>query len=101
MRYDLVYSTAARTHLDRIAESYLEKSGLRAAKRIIDSLLSGFELLRDNPYLGPEHPDSYLSHEGYRKFVLKKYVGIYRIQEDTIFIVGIFHSSINYPALFR
>ena len=42
--------------------------------------------------------DSYLASKGYGKFALKKhdYLIIYRVEENTVYLVGFFHMLENY-----
>lgn len=94
-------TSAAFRHLEAIAEYHLEKVGPKSAEKITNKLLDGFQILEAFPFSGPEHPDPVLAQKGYRKLVIGDYVGVYRRQDDTIYIYGIFHGSINYPELFK
>jgi plasmid stabilization system protein ParE len=99
--YQVEFTIAALRHIDAVAEYHLEKVGPKSAEKITDKLIDGFQILEESPFSGPEHPDPVLAKKGYRKLTIGEYVGVYRPEGKFIYIYGIFHGSINYPALFK
>ncbi len=99
-KYPVAFTSAALRHIEKIAQFHLEKVGPKSAEKITDTLLGGFAVLQTFPYSGAAHPDEALARQGYRKLVIGKYVGVYRIVENHVYVYGIFHGSSHYPALF-
>ena len=68
------------------------------AKRLLNHIGCINDRLIDNPYQFPLIRDRYLSMKGYRIAIIPKtkYILVFDIREDTVFVLGIFHQLENY-----
>ena len=68
------------------------------AKRLLNYIGCINDRLIDNPYQFPLIRDRYLSMKGYRIAIIPKtkYILVFDIREDTVFVLGIFHQLENY-----
>jgi plasmid stabilization system protein ParE len=99
MVYDLIITDRADELVDNIV-SYL-KNKLKnpdAALRFVDELDAVYGNLEENPFRYPESQDQYLSRKGYREALLQgmSYRIVFRIDEFTIYIVGVYHDLEDY-----
>lgn len=69
---------------------YIAKDSIVAADGIVDRFSDIFVLLADNPEAGRQRDD--LGH-GVRSYVVDGYVTCYRIDGETLDVVGIFHGA--------
>lgn len=71
---------------------------MQAAKNLMEDINQAFALLKAFAAPFSFCEDSYLASKGYRKFALKKhdYLIIYRVEENTVYLVGFFHILENY-----
>ena len=71
---------------------------MQAAKNLMEDINQAFALLKAVAASFSFCEDSYLASKGYRKFALKKhdYLIIYRVKENTVYLVGFFHILENY-----
>lgn len=69
-----------------------------AAAHLFDEIEKIYIRLEENPYQFPKSRDTYLNRLEYREAVLTDmdYVIVYRIEEDHIYVLGIFHQLENY-----
>jgi len=98
-RYRVELLPAAWQDLDDIS-SYLITKSVQAAERIINELLTAMRGLSAMPEAYPHVRDDELRKQGYRNLVCEKYLCIYKIVGDTVFIHHVVHGSRNYPLLF-
>lgn len=99
MVYNLIISQRAEEHMDNITGYLGEKLyNEQAAFHFVESLSDVFDNLENNPFQYSECKDPYLKSKNYRKAVLldMNYVVIFRVNEDTVYIAGIFHNLENY-----
>ena len=70
----------------------------QAAAHLFDEIEKIYVRLEENPYQFPESRDVYLNRLGYREAVLPDmdYVIVFRIEEDLVYVLGIFHQLENY-----
>ena len=71
---------------------------MQAANNLMEDINQAFALLEAFAASFSFCEDSYLASKGYRKFALKKhdYLIIYRVEENTVYLVGFFHILENY-----
>ena len=71
---------------------------MQAAKNMMEDINRAFVLLKAFAASFSFCEDSYLASKGYRKFALKKhdYLIIYRVEENTVYLVVFFHILENY-----
>lgn len=95
MGYELIISERADELTDRLAAYLLNNlKNPDAAAHFLDELDSIYDRLIDNPYQFPDSPDEYLFLRGYREalFETMQYKVVYRIDNQQVLIVGIFHT---------
>lgn len=92
-------SSQAESELDSIWYYIATESGsMDVADRFIDSLTNRFYLITTNPYIGrPRDNDLRL---GMRSFAVGKYVILYRIQNNDVFILHVVRGSRDIETLF-
>ena len=93
--------TAALNELSQIAQDHLILVGPVSAEKITDYILESLERLKIFPLSGLLINDDELGRKGYRILVCKKYICVYRLIEDTVFIYHIMHGVTDYPKLFK
>jgi len=96
MSSKLTYSEDALGHLDKLADFLVRNAGDRTALSVIDELLENFSILEDMPYLGREHPDPLLADRGYRVYSAGRYVGVYLITEEGVWMAGVYHTKTDW-----
>lgn len=102
MEVELFYDAEARREMREIARFHSEEVSEAAGERILTKMIDQIERLRIFPLMGPIHPDPALAAQGYRLLVLTKtYVAVYRVNDDTIYIYGVFNGRTDYPQLLR
>lgn len=88
--------------LDRIADRYLELSGVSSAQKITNQLLDKLEILADFPHAGPVHPDLELAALDFRKLPLTKYyVAIYKFVGEEVCVYRVVDGRTDYPKLLK
>lgn len=87
--------------LDAISDFHLHEVGPVSAKKIIDKILDSLERLEIFPLSCPLAPYKELSDKGYRMLVCGKYICIYEIIGNIVYIHHIVAGASNYPALFK
>lgn len=94
MKYKLIITERAETLLDGLVRYLLnDLQNEDAAIHLLDSVEHLYDRLEDNPFQFPRCRDDYLSHLGYREGILSdmKYIVIFKIEEVTVYVLGIFH----------
>ena len=99
MVYELIISERADELIDRLTAyllNHLKNPG--AAAPFLDELESIYNRLIDNPYQFPDSPDEYLFLREYREalFETMQYKVVYRIDNQKVLIVGVFHTLEDY-----
>ena len=99
MDYELIISDRADELTDRLTFYLLNNlKNPTAASHFLDELDSVYDRLTDNPYQFPESPDEYLFLQGYREalFETMQYKVVFRIDNQQVLIVGVFHTREDY-----
>lgn len=99
MNYKLIITERAEELLDGLVRYLLyQLRNEQAAVHLLDSVEQVYSRLEENPLQFPQCRDAYLSQLGYREAVFTdmKYLVIFRIEEDTVYIVGVFHELEQY-----
>ena len=91
----------AQADLENIAQLYLSLAGAEYARKITDKLYDALGSLARFPLAGPQVRDAELRSLGYRFLVVEKYIVIYRLYGDAVFVYHIFDGRSDYPTLFR
>ena len=87
--------------LERIADMHLSLVGPKSAKKITDGILDSIDTLKISPYGYPTVPDKDLAELGYRMVIYKKYLAIYRIIDDVVYVYHIADGRSNYPQIVK
>ena len=87
--------------LERIGDLHYSLSGPRSAKKVTDGILDSIATLDTFPYGYPTVPDRKLAEEGYRMVIYKKYLSIYRVIDDTVYVYHIADGRTNYPQILK
>lgn len=100
MAYKLIVTDRADELIDR-SVSYLlnQLKNPDAASHFLDELERVYSRLEDNPYQFAESKDRFLFLRGYREalFQRMRYRVVFRVDEQTVFILGVFHDLEDYP----
>ena len=91
----------AQGELEEIARLYLSLVGAESARKITNKVYDSLDQLTRFPLSGPAMRETELRNLGYRFLVVEKYVVIYRLIGDTVFVYHIFDGRADYPTLFR
>jgi len=92
----LIYSEEALSHLNKLSDFLVRNAGELTASRIIDELMISFRILKDMPYMGREHPDPFLASRGYRIYISGKYVGVYLVIDEIVWMAGVYHTKTDW-----
>ena len=87
--------------LEEIAEYRLLMVGRISAKKITDRILNALERLEEFPLSCLYVPDTELKSQDYRMLVCDKYVCIYRLLGDTVYVYHIAHGATEYGRLLK
>lgn len=90
----------AQSELEKIAASYRELVGPKAAWKITDRLYSIIEQLLVFPNMGVEIDEEEIGKSGYRKLICGNYLCFYRVIDDVIYIYHIADGRKEYKQLF-
>ena len=99
MVYKLVITERAEQLLDRLVYYLLfQLKNEQAAAHLLDVVSNVYERLEENPFQFPECRDVYLKSKQYREATTMdmNYVIIYRVEEETVYVLGIFHGLESY-----
>lgn len=100
--YKLVITELAYQDLDSIV-SYIavQLSNAKAAGDFLDEVTACYGFLKSNPMMYERCQDRRLGEEGYRKAVIKNYVLVYKINEESkiVSIMRFFYSAQDYTKL--
>ncbi len=99
--YKVILLSPAREDLFGIAEYHLHMVGPESAERITDQLLDQVDHLGAHPFMGNLHDDPMLAGQSYRKLVCGKYICVYRVIEQEVYIYRIVYGATDYPKFFR
>lgn len=99
MNYKLIITERAEELLDGLVRYLLYQiKNEQAARHLLDSAEQVYSRLEENPFQFPKSRNSYLSQLGYREAVFTdmKYLAIFRVEENNVYIVGVFHELEQY-----
>ena len=99
MTYNLIITERADELLDKLVIYLLyQLKNEKAASHLLSSISKIYDRVAENPFQFPKCRDIALKREKYREAVIPdmNYVVIYKINEDTVYILGVFHDLENY-----
>ena len=91
----------AQRELEEIAQVHYDLVGPNAARKITDRIYHALARLEMFPLSGHIPRDKELRRDGYRLVVAGKYICVYRLIGDMVFVYHIAHGASNYPTLFK
>ena len=99
--HNIKYSNKAQVDLDD-AISHIAKDSITNALNYLASYEDKIELLRLNPYMGVECKNKLIKRDC-RILIYESHIIIYNIDEslDNIFIIRIYHGSVDYANKFN
>jgi plasmid stabilization system protein ParE len=98
---DLVILESAQRELEEIAKIHLRLVGSNSARNITNLIYDTLARLERFPLSGHPPKDRELLAIGYRYVIAGKYICIYRLIADTVYVYHIVHGASNYPNLFK
>lgn len=99
MAYKLEITERAEQLLDQLVYYLLYRlKNEQAAGHLLDEISKVYDRLEENPYQFTESRDAYLKSKQYREAVTTdmNYVVIFKIENDTVYVLGVFHGLENY-----
>ena len=98
---DLVILEPAQRELEEIAQIHLNLVGPESARKITNEILDTLSRLERFPLSGHIPADKELRGGGYWYVIAGKYICVYRLIAETVFVCHIAHGASNYPRLFK
>ena len=99
--FKLAILTPAQRELEEIARVYLELAGADSARKITGQILDSLERLKTYPLSGSLPLDRMLREAGYRLVISGKYLAVYRLVGNSVFVYHIAHGASDYPTLIK
>ena len=91
----------ALKELEEIADYHLLMVGQISARKITDRILDALERLEEFPLSCPFVQDTELKSQDYRMLICDKYVCIYRLIGDTVYVYHIAPGATEYGKLIK
>ena len=99
MSYSIHITPRAEYQLENLV-SYLlvQFQSKQGASHLLDSIDHIYARMEENPFQFPESDDEYLKSKRYREAKLTgmKYKIIFKVEDQDVYILGIFHDGENY-----
>lgn len=97
----LIILESAQRELEEIAQLHLNLAGPNSARKITDLILDTLSRLEMFPLSGHIPQNKQLYGNGYRYVIAGKYICVYRVIAEIVFVYHIAHGASNYPTLFK
>lgn len=97
----LIILEPAQRELEEIAQLHLNLVGPNSARNITNLILDTLSRLEMFPLSGQIPQDKELRGNGYRYVIAGKYICVYRMIAENVFVYHIAHGASNYPSLFK
>ena len=98
---NLVILESAQRELEKTAQIHLNLAGPESARKVTNEILDTLSRLEQFPLSGHIPADKELRSGGYRYVIAEKYICVYRLIGQTVFVFHIAHGASNYPSLFK
>lgn len=98
---NLVLSESAQCKLEQIARLHLNLVGPNSARKITNRIFDSLTRLEQFPLSGTLPRDKQLRDSGFRYVIAGKYICVYKLIGETVFVYHIAHGATNYPLLFK
>lgn len=99
MAYNLIITERADELVDRLtAYLIIHLKNPDAASHFLDELEAIYNRLEENPFQFAESKDEYLFIRGYRVALFQgiNYYVVFRVDEQTVYVLGVFHTLEDY-----
>lgn len=100
-KFRLEILSPAWKELDEIASYHFLVVGPASARRVTDKILDALSRLQEFPLSCPYAPDAELRDADYRMLVCDKYVCIYRLIGEVVYVYHIVNGASEYSKLFK
>ncbi len=97
----LIILEPAQKDLEEIAQVHLNLVGPNSARKITNQILDTLAHLKLFPLSGHTPQDNELRASGYRLVLAGKYICIYKLIIDTVFVYHIAHGASNYQSTLK
>ena len=91
----------AQQELEEIAQVYMSLVGAQSARNITNLILDTLSRLEMFPLSGHMPRDKEMKNGGYRYVIAGKYICVYRLMGQTVYVYHIAHGASDYPTLFK
>ncbi len=98
---DLVILEPAQRELEEITQLHLNLAEPDSARKITDLIFDTLSRPEIFPLSGHILQDRDWRNSGYRFVIAGKYICVYRLIEETVFVYHIAHGAGNYPTIFK
>ena len=98
---EVILLETAQQELEKIAQLHRKLVGVHSARRITDLILDTLDQLKQFPLSGAIPRDRELKNIGYRFAIAGKYICVYRLIGDVVYVYHIAYGASNYPKLFK
>ena len=101
MAYNLIVTDRADELIDERVYYLINRlKNSQAAGHLLDGISEVYDRLEDNPYQFADSKDDYLRKRGYKEALISdmQYKIVFRIEDDTVYVVGLFHDLEDYPS---
>ena len=97
INYVISISNRAKKDYYSIQKYTLKNYGREQLLKYSKSIKEAFTKITENPHIGHYRPDI---PKNYKSYQIGKHIIVYRIEEQTIYVVTILHSNMNFNTLF-
>lgn len=98
---NLVILESAQRELEEIVQLHKNLVGPHSARNITDLILDTLSHVEMFPLSGHIPRDKELRNGGYRYVIAGKYICMYRLIGEEVYVYHIAHGARNYPTLFK
>ena len=98
--YKVEILPSAWEDLKSIEDYYLLQFSVESAMKVTEQILDSLERLESFPEFGSLTPDKWLNRKGYRMVISGRYVSIYRVIGETVYVYHIADTQTEYTKLF-
>ena len=92
---------AAQRELEEIAQLHRNLVGPNSARKITNKIFDALSRPEPFPLSGSLPRDKQLRDGGYRYVIADKYICVYNLIGETVYVYHIAHGAGNYPLLFK
>lgn len=100
MRYEIKILPTEWEDLKKIEDYYCIQFSVQSALKVSQHILDTLEKLEDFPDSGSLTPDTWLNEQGYRMIICEKFVSIFKIIGNAVYVYHIGNTQMEYTKLF-